>query len=297
LSAVTYALHGTTVGFDRPVRILQGVEAEGPAALRVHLRDPRSVPAPRHWTVRWDDDGSLRETEDDEGPWLRFRGAFDVHLVGRDLVTRVRAGRELAARGVIDLVVPMLRCDEGAVALHAAAFTGPAGATLLLGPNGAGKSTLTAIAAASGRRILADDCVVVEVDAGRAVAHRGVPAIGMTPPVAEALGFGGTARKDDDEGKLDVALTAAQLVEGPVPLRAVVLLGERWAGEGFHEEPVGGGEALAELAEQCHAGVRGTRPAVLLEQLAALIEAVPVVRARIPEGLAAARAALAASGW
>jgi hypothetical protein len=297
LSAVTYALHGTTVGFDRAVGILHGAETDEPAALHVHLRDPRTVPAPRHWTVRWDDDGSLRETEDDEGPWLRFRGAFDVHVVGSDLVTRVRAGHDLAARGVVDLVVPMVRCDEGALALHAAGFAGPAGATLLLGPNGAGKSTLTAIAAAAGRRILADDCVVVDLEGGRAVAHRGVPSIGMTPSVAAALGVTGAPREDDDEDKLDVALTAGQLVDGPVPVQRIVVLGERWDGDTLEAAPVGGGTALAELAEQCHAGVRGTLPAVLLEQLATLVEAVPVVRARVPEGLDVARAALEASGW
>jgi hypothetical protein len=296
LSAVTYALHGTTIGFDRPVRILQGVETDAPAALRVHLRDPRTVTAPRHWTVRWDD-GSLHQTEDDEGPWFRFRGAFDVHLVGHELVTRVRAGRDQAARGVVDLIVPMLRCDDGALPLHAAAFTGPEGATLLLGENGAGKSTLTAIAAASGRRILADDCVVVEVADERAVAHRGVPSIGMHPEVAAALGFEGPARPDDEDDKLDVALSPPQRAEEATAVRRIVFLGDRWHDGSFGEEPVAGGEALAELADQAHVGVDGTSPATLLEQLAALIEAVPVVRARVPEGFEAARAALEASGW
>ena len=296
MSAATYALHGTTIGFDRPVRILQGIETEAAPVWRVRLCHPRTVTAPRQWTLRWDD-GSLRQTADDEGPWFRFRGAFDVHLVGRDLVTRVRAGRDLAARALVDLIVPMLRADEGALPLHAAAFTGPEGATVLLGPNGAGKSTLTAIAAASGRRILADDCVVLEVDSGRAIAHRGVPSIGMHPEVAAALGFDGPARPDDEDDKLDVALTSEQRAAEATPVRRIVVLGDRWHTAGFGEEPLSGGAALAELADQVHAGVDGTPATALLEQLATLIDAVPVVHARIPDGFDAARSALEASGW
>jgi hypothetical protein len=296
LTAVTYALHGTTVGFDRPVRILEGVETDAAPAWRVRLCDPRTVAAPRRWTVRWDD-GSLRQTSDDDGPWFRFRGAFDVHVVDTELVTRVRTGRDLAARGVVDLIVPMLRADEGALPLHAAAFTGPEGATVLLGENGAGKSTLTAIAAASGRRILADDCVVLDTNGGGPVAHRGMPSIGMHPEVAAALGFEGPARPDDEDDKLDVALTPDQRAAEATPVRRIALLGERWHQTGFGEQPVGGGEALAELADQAHAGVDGTPAPTLLEQLAVLIEAVPVVRARVPDGFEAARAALEASGW
>ena len=249
------------------------------------------------WTVRWSDDGSLSQTWDAHGPWLRFRGVFDVHVVGQHLFVRVRSSPDLVVRGVVDLVVPMLRYEAGALGLHAAAFGGPDGVTLLLGPNGAGKSTLTAVAAAAGRPVLADDCVVVDVRDGIAWASRGVPAMGVSPAVAAALGFVGPAREDDEDDKVDVAIAPDHVAPVATRLRRIVLLGERGHGQDLAEEPVGGATALAEVAEQCHAGLLVPAPLEPLERLGALVDALPVVRARAPEGLDAARDALDRSGW
>lgn len=166
----------------------------------------------------------------------------------------------------------------------------------IIGANGAGKSTLTAVAASAGRPVLADDCVVVDLDDGHARANRGVPSIGVSPEVAAELGLAGPARPGDG-GKLDIGVEPQGRAPISSPLRRIVLLGDRSTGGDLVEEAVGGATALAEVADQSHAGVHRLDPRALLERLGALVDAVPVVRARVPEGLDAARAALDRSGW
>ncbi len=274
--------------------LLRGLEVTGPPRVRVRLVAARSLRAPRSWELRWTDDGSLSQARDGDATWLRFHGAFDARCDDGDVVVRVRTELPTVIRGIVDLVVPMLRVDEGALGLHAAAFAGRDGATVVLGPNGAGKSTLSALASGLGWPVLADDCVVLEVGGVPTVA-RGVPSVGLSPAVAAELGMVGRRRPGED--KLDVALDGERVAPLQAPVARVVVLGERHQGEGLQPEAVGGATALAELADQCHAGLADPDPAVLLECLGRLVDSVPVLRARVPEGIDPARRALEGSGW
>jgi hypothetical protein len=184
--------------------------------------------------------------------------------------------------------------QRGLLPLHANAVVIGGGAVAFTGHPGAGKSTLAAWFHDRGLAVLADDvCVVTWDEAGRPLAHAGIPRLRLRP---EALAASGRVPEDyepafDDRDKFNVPTGAAPLE--PVPLDRVYLLRR---GEPRIERLHGAAAVEALVANTYRGGylplMGRTGPHLLA--CARLARAVPVFEAARPWDLAGMDAASAA---
>lgn len=99
--------------------------------------------------------------------------------IGRDrIIVDAAPGADAAhvAELLIATALPALCWARGGVVLHAAAaiFPGSHAAVAVAGPSGAGKSTWLAAAVGAGAKVIADDALHLEIEAGRIIAS-GLP--------------------------------------------------------------------------------------------------------------------------
>jgi hypothetical protein len=144
--------------------------------------------------------------------------------------------------------------QRGLLPLHANAVEVDGRAIAFMGHPGAGKSTLAAWFHDRGFRILSDDvCVVTFDEAGRALAHPGIPRLRLWREALEATGRTAEAYElsFDDMDKYNVP-TAAH-VDQAIPLSHVYLL-EKADGEVGGIDPLTGSAAVEALVANTYRG-------------------------------------------
>jgi hypothetical protein len=182
--------------------------------------------------------------------------------IGIDLSGAPRSfARSLVQGYVVEPMISVVAVDQGLVLVPSAGVADERGVTVILGRSGAGKSTLMARLAATGRDVLGDDQLFVDVAGGcRAFPRRlrFYPDIESTAPEAFARMPGGIRRRL----RLRKALAAATLdyvrpslgidreaigarwVPGPLDIGRVVLLERSEAGGGLRVEAATVDDAL-----------------------------------------------------
>ncbi len=123
---------------------------------------------------------------------------------------------------------------RGAVCLHASSISIGGRALALLGAPGAGKSTTAAGFAGLGYTVVSDDVVVLADEGIRFLVQPGYPRINLWPDSVRVL-FGSEdalPKITPTWGKRYLALDQSghRFQSGPLPLRAIYILGEREAG-------------------------------------------------------------------
>lgn len=173
--------------------------------------------------------------------------------------------------------------QRGLLPLHANAIEIDGRAVAFMGHSGAGKSTMAAWFLDRGYRVLADDvCVVTMDEAGRPLAHRGIPRLRLW---REAIEVSGRTVEDyelsfDDMDKYNVPTPRPEDTR-PLPLDHVYLLRKAEEGSaGVHR--LGGIEAVDALVANTYRGgyvgrIGATRRH--LEACLALVRKVPVFAA------------------
>jgi hypothetical protein len=173
--------------------------------------------------------------------------------------------------------------QRGLLPLHANAIEIGGRAVAFMGHSGAGKSTMAAWFLDRGYRVLADDvCVVTTDEAGRPVAHRGIPRLRLW---REAIEVTGRTAEDyelsfDDMDKYNVPTPRPEDLR-PIPLDHIYLLRKA------EHEPAGvrrleGVEAIDALVANTYRGgyvarIGGTRRH--FEACLGLVRTVPVFAA------------------
>lgn len=209
---------------------------------------------------------------------------------------RVRGGSEIAVEPVPGTAARNIRLyllgsvfgailhQRGLLPLHANAVELEGRAVAFLGHSGAGKSTLAAWFHDRGYRILADDVCVVSFDeAGRPLAHGGVPRLRLW---RDALERGGRDAEDfelsyEDWEKYDVPTTAVP-ASAPLPLSHIYLLRKAPEGAGGVAVRLDGVAAVEALMTNTYRGaylrLMGQAERHLRDSLR-LAQTVPVFRA------------------
>jgi hypothetical protein len=205
-------------------------------------------------TIERDSTGSLQTVEREwfhhwrigrQAPWLSFARADDGYLlrfrqladffISRDgAYIRASPSRELPVDTLrhllLDQVLPLALSRRGRLLLHASAIHVPGvGALAFAGPTGRGKSTLAAALASQGGRILSDDCVAIDRQAGVLQVFPAYPGLRLWldgPP--RPLPRGTIAsRVAHYTSKRRVNGGVLQFQHQPSPLRALFLVSER----------------------------------------------------------------------
>jgi hypothetical protein len=228
---------------------------------------------------------------------------------------QIADGREVTVESYAHVELPQLRAillgsvmgllchQRGMMVLHASAVAFNGRAIAFTGEQRAGKSTLTAHCVSAGARLVADDVLVLSLDAGRQpMAYPGVPGVKLWRHALEDLGMNaeGLTQAWTVEEKYHVPF-GKDVVHGPVPLaRICVLQDDDTANEGT-TVPLRGADAVTSLIEHTY------RPEYLdivdgrnrhfrdCVRLAAAVDVVRLARRRDPHRLAATAALIARS--
>jgi hypothetical protein len=170
-------------------------------------------------------------------------------------------------------IVPLLLAERGELALHAAVIGVGDRAFAFCGVSGAGKSTLAGALARAGHPVLGEDGVVARVAAG---------GVSVWP------GQRGTRPRGPDGTDFDrpaIGLDGPDPGAGPQTLGAVVVLEPRGGHEPVVESLDGPLGLAGVMGHAVYAGRSGRARAYAAA--AAVARTVPVLRARIPDDLAA----------
>jgi hypothetical protein len=207
---------------------------------------------------------------------------------GREIVIEPAAGA--SERNVrlflLGSAIGALLHQRGLLPLHANAIDLGGRAVAFSGHSGAGKSTIAAWFHDHGYPILADDVCVIGFDqAGRALAHPGIPRLRLWREALEASGrdAGAYDRSFDDLEKYDVPTATGAKLE-PLPLAAIYLL--RKAGDEGGDATIDrltGVDAVETLMSNTYRGGYLAMIGRTAEHLAAclrIVRAVPVFRAQ-----------------
>lgn len=218
-------------------------------------------------------------------------GIFSIDDDGASISCRLRGAPspEAVEHGVVDQVLPRILVHRGRLVLHAGAIETPDGAIAFIGDSGRGKSTLCAAFAAAGFPVLGDDGLVVRRrDPEGFETLPTYPGLRLLPGPLEFV-FGSEAKGTPVAGgapkkRLAAAANGFVHCERPVPLRAIYQLDD---GPRITIQPMSGPDAFVTLVRSTyhlHLG-DARRSAVLFEQLAALLDAVPLRRLAYPRRL------------
>jgi energy-coupling factor transporter ATP-binding protein EcfA2 len=294
------ALHrmsGMTLASDIPLPELpraRGASAE----IRFGLLPPgRPFPSPLHWLHRWrrpDGRAWISLGGARHGYLLRFTSLADF-LLSRDGARilgrpRPRVSPATIRHLLLDQVLPMVFAHRGSLALHASAVRLRSGVVAFVGKSGSGKSTLCASLTRVGRPLLADDCLVIEEQHGRAMAVPSYPGLRLRPNIVRALWHDGprgprVAEYSDKRRLGPRGLGVA--APGPAPLWALYLLVPPGTRGEIRITRVVPREAVGRLLAHTHRLdiTDRARLVVELEALTRLARRVPVFELAYPRGL------------
>ncbi len=228
----------------------------------------------------WRDDDEVPFAEaavHGEGYRLEWRGIGTlIFAPGTSTVTLWPAPGTTAGQAtdaVLQLVQPVVLQALGHQTLHASAVHLTAGALALCGVSGSGKSTLAfALGQRPGIQQVADDGLVLTIDAGRPAVHA-LPFQSRLRPESRRF-LAAPASCAQPQRELDAA-----------PLLAVFILEPRDARSPIEVAPVGATQAFAALLMHAHCFDESSRDAVvrMVEAYLAVADAVPVYRLRYPK--------------
>jgi hypothetical protein len=219
--------------------------------------------------------------------------------LGGEPVLALAGGEARLLRAVADpaatlgLALPHLLALAGRELLHASAVAQGGVVTAFLGPSGAGKTTLARLLAEErGATLVSSDLLPLVPGGATHVATAGEAAIhAFCAEQGPALARGPVAT---------AALPKLPALDSPAsPLAAIVVLdAARRGGATIETEPLDGASALVALLENGFAEL-GRRDVwlALLATSRSLVARVPVLRARVPEGVAALRVAARGYRW
>jgi hypothetical protein len=175
--------------------------------------------------------------------------------------------------------IPSLLCflARGDLPLHAAAVEVEGGAVIVAAPRTYGKTTMAAAFHRAGYRVLGEDTACVRLGPDAAVIP-GPAMLRLRHDVARLLELPGARLVGEDPDRIHYSLEPAGDCE-PVPLRAVVLLGE---GDAAVLEPVEPPEALRDLWALSFRLPTEQDVGRSFAAVADLAAAVPVLRLRRP---------------
>jgi hypothetical protein len=148
------------------------------------------------WFHQWRERGGrlwLSIGRVDAGYLLRFVGVADFFVSADASSIVVRPEPDLPLETLhhllIDQVLPLAASRRGRLSLHASAVFLPGIGTVgFAGETGRGKSTLAAAFAARGARIVADDCLAIDLDAPGVTVIPSYPGLRLFPgPAARAM--------------------------------------------------------------------------------------------------------------
>ena len=188
---------------------------------------------------------------------------------------------------MVSVAFPLLLAERGELVAHASAVVGGGMAVLLAGPPGRGKSTLALLAPRLGYALVAEDGVVVSLDADGPIVWPGPRGVRVLPDVLAQ--FEGAAV--EGPRKSTRLLPEGSYTVEPVPLGAFIVLDER-RGRTLDVTRLDPLLAVPPVIPTLIFG--GTdRLARAFAQTARLVQQVPVYRASMPDDLDAAPTALA----
>jgi hypothetical protein len=177
----------------------------------------------------------------------------------------------------------------GRLALHASCVRVDDGAVLLAGPPGAGKSTTAAALASRGHAVVSDDLTAFSLDEDAPLVWPAFDHLRLWP-TSEALVLDGgdtpLERITPTWDKRRFPLHGPAFVEGPCPVRAIVVLRERRDGARAMMRTLAPARAVVTLATLTYANYLLDAPmrAHELMQLGALVRTVPVLAVTPPTG-------------
>jgi hypothetical protein len=178
---------------------------------------------------------------------------------------------ELLEHRIVSSAVSTLLSMRGDLVLHAAAIEAGGRAVLFCGPTQRGKSTLARVLGESGRRLLGEDGIAIELGGEEATAFPG------------ARGVRVRGRGEQGRIRTDLLPDPGRGEPGPCAVAAVVLLEER--GERLTVERLEPGRALALLTPNLvHSGSR-TAIGAAFANLATLLSSVPGFGVSLPDDL------------
>lgn len=238
--------YGWEIRSDLGFRYLR--EGSGPPLLIEAARPPARPPGEllREWIPPLFPTHVRLHAEGDDGYrlWIEDAGWFGVEP-GEPRVTVPVDGDPLRTEERV-WGLPILLCflERGDVPLHAACVEIGGRAVLLAGPRGFGKTTLAAAFAGAGFRVLAEDLTCLRPGPEPAVIP-GPAMLRVRSDVADEIGDGGAQELRRDGDRSHRQLTGGRGTCDPVPLGAVVLLGEADTDPAL--EPVEGADVARDL--------------------------------------------------
>ena len=260
------------------------LEEEEGAVWYVSEPDEGDEPALRAWRMN---DGGFR---------LSYRDGteFFIDRTGANVWARWRPSSTLAdtATYLLGPIIGLVLRLRGVTCLHGSAVVVRDTAIAFVGPQGSGKSTTAAAFAQLGHPVLADDIVPLVNDAGSWCVHPTYPQLRLWPDSVAAL----CGRPDAlppltptwDKRALDLTGPAHRFECRRLPLAAVYLLDGGSSPDSAGILSISGRSGLLALLGNTYvsylleSGMRARE----LEDLAALIEDVPVRRVALPRGFA-----------
>jgi hypothetical protein len=263
-----YSIYGLSVKSDVTLAGVPTCETAGePAYVAIRSGDAKHR---TFGTSEWfascpQSDGStwLRCARTADGYLLSYPGLadFDVDSLGANIIYH-RSATEVSdltiSHLLLDHVLPLVSNLRGREALHATAVMTPSGVFAFLGVAGIGKSTLAANFLKAGYVPLCDDCLALEELAGEFAVYPGYPALRLWEDSLRLLGDRADRihRIADYTNKSSYAFDerAESFTHEPLRLARIYSLNRLPASSPdsvsqSKVEPLGGGEALAEVLE------------------------------------------------
>lgn len=219
-----YRVYGLGIRSEVPI---DGVPIEGlppagagPADLDLRLGD--ITPLPHEIDSSWLDEDHVRITRDERAIVFEYRDGTRFRIEPGLITTSWTTSAEDMATYLLGPVLAFALRMRGMLVLHASAVAIGGGALLFTGAAGAGKSTTAAAWLARGASLITDDVAAIE---GKAVLP-GYARVRLWDDSAAAL-YGSAEALPLLTPTWTKRYAPAPMVEGPVPLRAIVILAGR----------------------------------------------------------------------
>lgn len=269
--------------------------ATRPAADWIVRWTPRKA-APRRWYHHWRHPGNaewLSFGRDASGYVLRFERAATFRIDPERRRIGIEKGSGLApdavTRLLLNQVLPLV-AGLSQVVLHASAVRTPAGAVGFAGNSGAGKSTLAAALCRRGAALVSDDALILQPRRREWMATPSYPGLRLWGAAARAVLGGHDAIEAGANGSRKYRVDAHGVVpfsQSRVALKGICVLERTPRDAGLSLIRLAPREALVTMVKLSYQiDVRdAARVAALTEQIARLVEAVPVYRLRYARGL------------
>ena len=214
-------------------------------------------------------------------------GTFEVRQADRLILWRPgpRAAEPAVRADLLGRVIALVAHADGHLALHASAVSIGGRSIALLGPKHAGKSTLALALVRRGGRLVADDTLVVRMDAvALPWAAPGVQRVRLWPDSATAL-HASLSGEPGAKPTID-RLAPSALEPAPVPLSAcyVIESGGEALGDVIRRERMNAVHATLACVRFAKLGAlaSGVVGQAVLHRAAALASAVPMFVASVP---------------